>query len=343
MRSTLIVVSLATLFALPGVARADCLSALRVGVDEVEKERAVSDSTLTVIGAACEGEPAAALVNELVRLGRCDTAAQLGRANAAGGAEALDAAIESADRCLASTVADKLDDLSAAFDELEDMDAEDISNLGALGDSMGESGGVVGLGSRGSGYGGGSELFGGVGGSPSADAPRRGARVQAADGYGGSARTRAPRAATGAGRYVASATGKSSNRQAPITEGAAVAWSRLDIAVWFDFDSAGLRPEALETLAVLARRVESMRPGTVLEIVGHTDSRGSWGYNLDLSARRAESVRSALTLAGVSGSRMGTRAMGESDPVRSNRSWYGRAQNRRVEFRFLQPVTRLTR
>ncbi|GEM_PF-1486454 len=336
-----LVASLATLFALPNAAHADCLDALRVGVDQVDRDRAVSDQALTDIGRACEGEPAASLVNELVRVGRCDAAAQWGRADAAGGGRSLDAAIEAADQCLATTVAGKLDDLSAAFDELEDMDAEDVANLGTIGSgrgggSFGDVGGLSGLS--------GGELRG-----PTAYEPRRSrAKVRGAseygsgDGYGG-VESEAPRAATGAGRYVASALDKSAHTRAPIADGTTVAWSRLDLAVWFDFDSAGLRPEALETLAVLSRRVEAMRPGTVLEIVGHTDSRGTWGYNLDLSSRRAESVRRALSLAGVSSSRMGTRAMGESDPVRSNRTWYGRAQNRRVEFRFMQPVTRLTR
>jgi outer membrane protein OmpA-like peptidoglycan-associated protein len=333
MRST---VALAAVFstlaclAVPAFAHAGCLDSLTSAADEVERERSVSDTTLIAIGASCHGEPAAALVNELVRIGRCDSAAQIGRSLENGAGVALDAAVSAADQCLARTVASKLDDLSAALTRAEDMDAEEFADLGSVG----------------SGYGGGGAMSGVLGGDGhrSSGPPASRAQAQSAPYFGTGTETRArkknSRASTGAGRYVASTLGASSDHRVAIADGAPVAWSRLDLGIWFDYDSAALRPEALATLVALATRLQAMGAGTVLEIVGHTDSRGSWDYNLDLSGRRAESVRSALLLAGTSSSRMGSRSMGESDPVRSNRTWQGRAQNRRVEFRFLQPVAR---
>ena len=323
----------------PLLAHAGCMDALRLGTAEVGRDRAISDATLTSIGASCAGEPGAALVNELVRIGRCDSAAQIGRALSSGGGDSLDAAVDAADRCLASTVSDRLDDLSAAVTEAEAMDAAAI-------------GGLADIGSLGSGHGGGGATgadrdgnYWGPTSQPTRSAPR------GEDAWGGELKSknnesqqRAARASTGAGRYVASPVGDAGDSRVAIADGAPVAWSRLDLGVWFDYDSASLRPEALATLAALATRLQSMNPGTVLEIVGHTDSDGSWGYNLGLSGRRAESVRTALLLSGSPASKLGTRAMGESDPVASNRTWSGRAQNRRVEFRFLQTVARrLTR
>jgi len=69
-----------------------------------------------------------------------------------------------------------------------------------------------------------------------------------------------------------------------------------------------------------------------LRIEGHTDSTGQASYNLDLSQRRAESVKDYLiTTFGIDGSRLTTRGLGDTQPVASNETDEGRAQNRRVE------------
>ena len=227
------------------------------------------------------------------------------------------------------------------------MDEDAFAALGTLGSGTGGGG-------YGDGWSGGDDGEGSL--SDRASGPSatrgRGAEQQARPGVRSRSENRSapggvtatPRASTGAGRYVPSPLGKSADNRLALAEDTPVAWSRLDLGVWFDYDSAWLRPEAVSTLVTLARRLEEMRPGAMLEIVGHTDSMGTWDYNLDLSARRANSVRSALLMAGVPSSILGTRAMGESDPVRTNRSWEGRAENRRVEFRFIQPVAlRVTR
>ena len=68
-----------------------------------------------------------------------------------------------------------------------------------------------------------------------------------------------------------------------------------------------------------------------IEIVGFTDNTGSRQYNMDLSQRRAQSVATYLTAQGVDGTRLSTRGAGPDQPIASNATADGRAQNRRVE------------
>ena len=74
-----------------------------------------------------------------------------------------------------------------------------------------------------------------------------------------------------------------------------------------------------------------------IEVVGHTDSTGSYSYNMELSQRRAQSVADYLLAQGVDPSRLSTRGMGPDQPVASNATAEGRAQNRRVEV-ILRPL-----
>ncbi|MEM6962699.1 MAG: OmpA family protein [Myxococcota bacterium] len=68
-----------------------------------------------------------------------------------------------------------------------------------------------------------------------------------------------------------------------------------------------------------------------LEIQGYTDSRGSGGYNQQLSQRRAEAVQAYLEERGIAPSRLTARGFGEPEPAVSNRTSRGRAVHRRVE------------
>lgn len=68
-----------------------------------------------------------------------------------------------------------------------------------------------------------------------------------------------------------------------------------------------------------------------IEIVGHTDSTGSHSHNMSLSQRRAQSVANYLQAQGVNAARVSTRGAGPDQPVASNATESGRAQNRRVE------------
>ncbi|MFT6431206.1 MAG: outer membrane protein OmpA-like peptidoglycan-associated protein [Halopseudomonas sp.] len=76
-----------------------------------------------------------------------------------------------------------------------------------------------------------------------------------------------------------------------------------------------------------------------VEIVGHTDSTGSNDLNMRLSRDRAQSVASYLVNQGISGARISATGAGPSQPIASNDSEQGRAQNRRVEIN-LRPMQR---
>ena len=68
-----------------------------------------------------------------------------------------------------------------------------------------------------------------------------------------------------------------------------------------------------------------------IDIIGHTDSRGSEAYNQRLSMRRAAAVRDYIVSQGIKADIIDVGGMGESDPIASNDTEAGRAQNRRVE------------
>jgi outer membrane protein OmpA-like peptidoglycan-associated protein len=98
----------------------------------------------------------------------------------------------------------------------------------------------------------------------------------------------------------------------------------------YDFDSDVVRPEARTNLHELAVSLEKY-PGSDVLILGHTDQLGSGAYNQGLSERRANSAATYLTSQGVSGTRVGTRGLGETEPVATNETEAGRQANRRVE------------
>jgi len=99
----------------------------------------------------------------------------------------------------------------------------------------------------------------------------------------------------------------------------------------FNFDSSNLTPTAKANLDKLAE-VFKNNPDTDISVFGYTDSTGKADYNLKLSERRANSVISYLVASGLSQSRFTAKGMGIADPVATNETEMGRAQNRRVEF-----------
>jgi outer membrane protein OmpA-like peptidoglycan-associated protein len=94
--------------------------------------------------------------------------------------------------------------------------------------------------------------------------------------------------------------------------------------VFFDFNSATLKPGAYDELDRVANVLNGY-PATMIRIEGHTDQSGPEDYNLQLSQRRADSVRNALLSRNVAAARMETVGFGESKPISSDP-----AQNRRV-------------
>lgn len=100
----------------------------------------------------------------------------------------------------------------------------------------------------------------------------------------------------------------------------------------FDYNQAVVRPDFLPALARLST-VFRKRSETTVIIFGHTDAIGGDGaFNLDLSQRRADSVRNVLVAQQVASSRLSTWGRGPKDPLASNETEEGRALNRRVEF-----------
>ena len=104
----------------------------------------------------------------------------------------------------------------------------------------------------------------------------------------------------------------------------------LPEGVLFAFDSAAVSGPAQNDLYALARNLQQY-PNSTIQVTGHTDATGTASYNLDLSQRRARAVASIMTAGGVAPNRIGTNGVGSTQPVASNATEAGRAQNRRVE------------
>jgi outer membrane protein OmpA-like peptidoglycan-associated protein len=102
--------------------------------------------------------------------------------------------------------------------------------------------------------------------------------------------------------------------------------------VTFDYDSAAIRP-ALHSEIDRIANVLVKYPKTVILVEGHTDSSGSESYNMDLSQRRADSVKNLIVQRGVSSARIETMPYGESMPIADNSTEFGRAMNRRVDIK----------
>ena len=100
--------------------------------------------------------------------------------------------------------------------------------------------------------------------------------------------------------------------------------------VTFATNSATLSANARDALTAASKTLVQY-PDTTLTINGHTDNTGSDAINDPLSRNRAQSVASFLQSQGVAGSRLTTAGHGSRQPVASNATPEGRAQNRRVE------------
>ena len=101
--------------------------------------------------------------------------------------------------------------------------------------------------------------------------------------------------------------------------------------VTFEFNKATLKEES-ETVLTRAYNAMVANPDVRVEISGHTDNVGSQQYNQTLSLERAQAVRNWLVQKGIASNRMKTVGKGENEPVASNDTDAGRAENRRIEF-----------
>ena len=98
----------------------------------------------------------------------------------------------------------------------------------------------------------------------------------------------------------------------------------------FAFNSAKITPEGEAKLSDTVATLKS-HPDVKVVCSGYTDSVGSQAYNLKLGQRRADSVKSYLVSQGIDSSRISTGSFGKENPVASNDTAEGRAENRRVE------------
>jgi len=104
----------------------------------------------------------------------------------------------------------------------------------------------------------------------------------------------------------------------------------LEEPILFDFDSHSLKSSAGEPLDDIAEVLDFYGDAPI-QIIGHTDDQGSASYNQDLSQRRADAVMQALTSRGIDAARITSEGRGFDDPIASNDTEEGQAQNRRVE------------
>ena len=105
---------------------------------------------------------------------------------------------------------------------------------------------------------------------------------------------------------------------------------RMPQDILFAVDSAQVNAGLQSDLRVLAQSLNRY-PDTSVAVVGHTDNTGSASYNQGLSERRAQSVTTILIQSGVNPGRLFAIGAGEDQPLASNLTPEGRAQNRRVD------------
>jgi outer membrane protein OmpA-like peptidoglycan-associated protein len=136
----------------------------------------------------------------------------------------------------------------------------------------------------------------------------------------------APSAGAGGGRASAAA-----GAQARVAEQLTDDCRARVPGIYFEFDSDQLNPASEPALRGIADLMRKNAAWTV-EIEGHTDNVGGPRYNLDLSNRRAASVKRALVdQHAIATARLSTRGFGLTRPVETNETVEGRAMNRRVE------------
>ncbi len=103
-----------------------------------------------------------------------------------------------------------------------------------------------------------------------------------------------------------------------------------ETVIYFDFDTARIRPDYSEALSAHARRLVGNQ-GLNVRLEGHADERGSREYNIGLGERRAQAVRQVLMLQGVSAAQITTVSYGEERPAARGSDEAAWERNRRVE------------
>jgi outer membrane protein OmpA-like peptidoglycan-associated protein len=106
--------------------------------------------------------------------------------------------------------------------------------------------------------------------------------------------------------------------------------------VEFDFDKATIKPVSDSLLDEVAKTLNANMDIELIEVQGHTDNKGGVFYNTKLSDLRAKAVKDALIARQVDGKRMTSKGYGQAQPIASNDTEEGRAENRRVQFKIVK-------
>jgi peptidoglycan-associated lipoprotein len=122
-------------------------------------------------------------------------------------------------------------------------------------------------------------------------------------------------------------------QQLTAEQAAKQALTQVGYVVYFDYDSSELKPESAAIVAAHAKYLAS-NASLKVRLEGNTDERGSREYNVGLGERRAQAVRQALLLQGVTDSQITTLSYGEERPAVEGHDEAAWAKNRRVEFAY---------
>jgi outer membrane protein OmpA-like peptidoglycan-associated protein len=109
--------------------------------------------------------------------------------------------------------------------------------------------------------------------------------------------------------------------------------------VHFQTASATILPDSFPMLTEIVQLLKANPSIKKMRIEGHTDNRGDADMNLDLSKRRAASVREWLVQHGIDPGRLESEGYGLTRPIETNDTDAGRASNRRVEFKITEDAT----
>ncbi len=146
--------------------------------------------------------------------------------------------------------------------------------------------------------------------------------------------------AAGAGAEGAGAAGANAEGGGEEETGGPMAGLLATRTVYFDFDSAVIKGQGVDVVAAHAKYLAA-NPGARVRLEGNTDERGSREYNIGLGERRAQSVRQAMLLQGVSDSQITTVSYGEERPAVLGHTEAAWAKNRRVDIVYLAPGPQL--
>lgn len=129
--------------------------------------------------------------------------------------------------------------------------------------------------------------------------------------------------------------GTSSNSSEMAEQAALQELQRLGTVIYFDYDKADIKQEYVGVIAANAKFLNASA-NRKIRLEGHTDERGSREYNIGLGERRAQQVRRALMLQGVTETQIMTVSYGEERPAAAGSDEEAYAKNRRVELGYVK-------